>query len=426
MTDRKTVENEIYRLIEKYFELEEPGFVPGKTKVPLQKPPVTADEVKESVESLLSTWLVMGKKVKAFEDIFAGYIGVKHGTMLNSGSSANLVALSVLTNPRFSGRLSRGDEVITPAVTWATTVFPIHNVGLTPVLVDVDSDTFNVNVDAMEKAITDKTKALMPVHLLGNPSDMKRIMEIAEDNDLYVIEDSCEAHGAEIGGKKVGSMGDMGTFSFFMSHHITTIEGGMIMTDNEEMDELAKSIRVFGWIRDMKNKSEIAEKHKDIDPRFLFYNFGYNLRPTEIQGAFGIHQVKKIEGYIKIREENALYWNKTLSEFEDLVTTQKERAGTRHSWFSYPITVNPKAPFTRSDMMNFLESRLIETRPIQSGNITQQPGMSLIDHRVSGKLEGARAVHERSFFIGNHQSIGKSEREYVANTFVEFLEKARK
>ena len=424
--DKKEIENKIYELIDSYFSAERPAFVPGETKIALQNPPIGSSEVKEALESLLSTWVTMGKKVKSFESSFSEYLGTKNATMVNSGSSANLLALSMLTNPRYSKRLQQGDEVITPAVTWATTVMPIANVGLTPTLVDVDIETFNINTEAIENAITEKTKAIMPVHLLGNPAEMKRILEIAEEKNLHVIEDSCEAHGAEVDGKKVGSMGNLGTFSFFISHHITTMEGGMIVTNNEELDELSRAMRVFGWIRDMKDKENIAKQYSQIDSRFLFHNVGYNFRPTDLQGAFGMHQIKKIEGFIKIRKENAEYWNKILNEYSDYLILQNERPGTRHAWFSHPITVKKDAPFTRTEFMSFLESKKIETRPIQASDITQQPCIELMNHRVPGNLENAKTIHTNSFFLGNHQDIRKEEKEYVGNMFVEFLDGVKK
>jgi CDP-6-deoxy-D-xylo-4-hexulose-3-dehydrase len=202
----------------------------------------------------------MGKKVQTFERMFAEFIGVKNAVMVNSGSSANLVALSVLTNRAIKNRIKRNDEVITPAVTWSTTLFPIINVGAVPVLVDVNLETYDIDTSEMEKAITHKTKAIMPVHLLGNPCDMKKIMEIAEDHNLFVIEDACEAHGAEFNGKKVGGFGDLATFSFFFSHHISTIEGGMVITNNEKYAELAKSLRAHGWIRELKNSPKSIKK----------------------------------------------------------------------------------------------------------------------------------------------------------------------
>src|SRR5713226_4171616 len=327
-----TVHREIAQLIRRWFaERENPVFVPGKTAIPLNIPGFGWEEVWESVETLLSTQVTMGKKVQQFETMFAEYVGVKHAVMVNSGSSANLLALSILTNPLQPKRIQPGDEVITPAVTWATTVWPILNVGLVPVLVDVDLTNFNLVAEEVEKAITPRTRAIMVVHLLGNPCDMAKIGSIARRHELYVIEDSCEAHGAEFRGRKVGSFGDLATFSFYFSHHISTIEGGMVLTNNDDYAELARSLRVFGWIRDLRDKDVIASDHPGIDPRFLFANIGYNLRPTEIQGAFGIHQIAKLERFIATRRDNARYWNEKMGSFDHLLVHQ-EAEETRHVW----------------------------------------------------------------------------------------------
>jgi CDP-6-deoxy-D-xylo-4-hexulose-3-dehydrase len=407
----------------KYFQNSNGKFVPGKTKVALQVPSFGADEVNEAIDSLLSTWLTMGKKVRAFEEAFAKYLGCKYAVMTNSGSSANLLALSVLTNPEFSRRITLGSEVITPAVTWVTTVYPIANVNLVPVLVDVKMDSFCVDVDKVKKAITPKTKAIMPVHLLGNPSNMDEIIEMADKHGLLVLEDTCESHGGEIKGKKLGTFGNVGTFSFFMSHHITTIEGGMVVTNDEEIFEMAKGMRAFGWIRDLKDKETLAKKYPKVDQRFLFTNMGYNFRPTEIQGAFGIHQIRKLDNFIKIRQTNAEYWNRRLEKYPNYFIIHKERQGTKHVWFAYQITVAPKAPFAKKELAEHLEKKGIETRPVEASDITQQPAVKLFKHRIVGKLENSRYIHENSFFIGNHQGIGVEERKYVADTIVEFAEK---
>ena len=264
--------NKISKLIQQHYENLREEFIPGKTKIAIAGPTFGFAEVNEAIDSLLSTWVTMGKKVKKFENSFARYIGSKYSVMVNSGSSANLLALSILTNPKFSERIKSGSEVLTPAVTWATTVSPIVNVNLIPSIIDVDLENFNLDVDKLRKSITKKTRAIMPVHLLGNPSNMKEIIDIAKEYNLFVIEDSCEAHGAEFNNKKVGSFGDISTFSFYLSHHISTMEGGMLLTKNEEIFELAKAMRTFGSVRDQKNKKQIAKKNPELDPRFLFDN----------------------------------------------------------------------------------------------------------------------------------------------------------
>ena len=413
--------NKISRLLQQHFENSREEFIPGKTKISIASPTYGFAEVNEALDSLLSTWVTMGKKVKKFENSFGRYIGSKYSVMVNSGSSANLLALSILTNPKFSKRIEAGSEVLTPAVTWATTLFPIVNVNLVPSIIDVDLEDFNLDVDKLRKSITKKTKAIMPVHLLGNPANMKEIIDIAKEYDLFVIEDSCEAHGAEFNNKKIGSFGDISTFSFFLSHHISTIEGGMILTKNEEIFELAKSMRIFGSIRDQKNKKQIAKKNPELDPRFLFDSLGYNIRPTEIQGAFGIHQIKKLEKFIKIRTSNANFWNKKLAKFSNYLLLHSQRPNTRHAWFGYPITVRSPAPFSRDQLVNFLEKKNIETRPIMAGDITKQPAINLVKKKINRPLNNSKIIHSNSFFIGVHQGIDKIQRDYVVSVFEEFM-----
>jgi len=413
---------QIRELVKEYFTRQaERRFEPGISKIPLIAPSYGWEEVAEAIDSMLTTKVTMGEKVRQFESMFADYIGVNHAIMVNSGSSANLLALSVVTNPLLKNRIKPGDEIITPAVTWATTVWPIINCGAVPVLVDVNLDTFNINPDEVKKATTNRTRAIMLVHLLGNPCDMDRIMKIARKNDIYIIEDACEAHGAEFQGQKVGSFGNLATFSFFFSHHISTIEGGMVLTGDEELAELARSLRVFGWVRDLKKRNEIAQSHQGIDPRFLFINIGYNFRPTELQGAFGIHQLKKLDTFVEIRQQNAKFWEENLSEYEDFLLLHKNREGIRHVWFGYPITVRPDAPFTREQLTNFLEEKGVETRPVMAGNIDEQPAMRLFTYRKVGDLPDSKLIMRNSFFIGNHQGVGSAEREAVVDYIREFI-----
>ena len=390
-------------------------FAPGVTRIPLNVPSYGRAEIDEAIDSLESGFVTCGKKVEAFEQLWADYVGVHYAVMVNSGSSANLLALSALG-------LKPGDEVITPALTWATTVFPIAQVGAVPVLVDVDLETYNIDPEAVERAITPRTRAIMPVHLLGNPCDMDVLTSIAFKHEsrhsLYLIEDACEAHGAEWDGQKVGSFGDIATFSFFFSHHISTIEGGMVMTNKSFRAELCRSLRAFGWAREVPH-----QEYPGIDPRFLFLHAGYNFRPTEIQGAFGIHQVPRLEGFIAQRRENAAYWNRQLALWSDYIQTQKERPGTRHAWFAYPVMVKPGAPFSRDELVQFLEARGLETRPIEAGNIAVQPAMAYINHRIDGSLTNAQYIHDNAFFFGNHQGIGPVEREAIVGYFTEFFER---
>ena len=401
-------------------------FIPGKTRIPLTVPTYGAEEVEEALDSLLSTWVSMGKKVKRFEEMFSEYLGSKHAVMVNSGSSANLLALSVLTNPILKDHIEPGSEIITPAVTWATTVYPIANVGCVPVLVDVDLETYNIDPEEAKKAVGPKTAAIMPVHLLGGPCEIDKIQSLADEHDLFLIEDACESTGAEIHGQKVGTLGDMGTFSFYMSHHISTIEGGMIVTDDKELFEYLKAMRAFGWIRDMEDSRRYSVENAGIDPRFFFLTYGYNFRPTEIQGAFGIHQVGKLDMFIEMRRKNAAYWRKRLANYRDVLILPEETRGTKHVFFGYPITIRPEAPLKREQMVSFLEKKGIETRPVMAGNMAEQPVMRKMHHRVSGKLTESEIIMRRSFFFGNHNGIGPTEREYIADCLVEFLDSATK
>jgi CDP-6-deoxy-D-xylo-4-hexulose-3-dehydrase len=412
---------QIRALVEQYFAAAPPPPAPGEPRLPLHVPSYGADEVNEAIDSLLSTRVTMGEKVRRFEKLWAEYLGVAEAVMVNSGSSANLIAVSALVNPAFPRPLSAGDEVIVPAVAWSTTYFPLVNAGLVPVLVDVDLDTFTIDPEAAARAIGPRTRAMLPVHLLGNACDMRALGALADRHGLVMIEDSCEAHGARFEGKAVGTFGAMGMFSFYFSHHISTIEGGMVVTDDGALADLARMLRAHGWIRDVKKRPTVADA--PIDERFLFVNLGYNLRPTELQGAFGIHQMPKLEPYIKIRRDNVEHWNAALRRHARWLREcpGRDTAGSRSVWFGYPITVRPEAPFTRDALVEFLEGRGIGTRPIMAGNFRDQPAIRLFPHRVAGSLERAEHVMRQSFFIGNHHAISDADRAYVVTCVDEFM-----
>lgn len=418
MSEYEKVPDSIVEQIRKEFDSKgNTEFTPGETPIRLSKPTFGAEEVNESLDSLLSTWVTMGDKVESFERQWADYIGTEYSTMVNSGSSANLLALKALEGDV----IEPGDEVIVPAVSWSTSIFPILDVNAKPVLVDVNSSTYTIDVESFKEAITDDTAAVLLVHLLGNPAEMRPIMDICSDHDIAIIEDSCEAHGAEYNGQKVGSFGDIGTFSFFFSHHISTIEGGMITTDSDTYLDRNRSGRAHGWIRELENKEKYITESPDIDERFLFVSQGYNLRPTEIQGAFGVHQLEKLDRFINIRRENAHALNDELKSYEDFFYLLQERSNTRASWFAYPLIVRKDAPFTRDELQTYLEDNLIETRPILAGNLARQPAIQKIDHRQVGSLESADMIHNRGLFIGNHHGIREPQRDYILKTVKEFV-----
>jgi CDP-6-deoxy-D-xylo-4-hexulose-3-dehydrase len=416
---RPALAAQIRALVEQYFA--HPAPAAGEVRLPLHVPSFGADEVNEAVECLLSTRVTMGDKVRRFEGLWADYLGVAEAVMVNSGSSANLVAAAALVNPSFPRPLVPGDEVIVPAVAWSTTYFPLVNVGLVPVLADVDLDTFTIDPAAAARAVGPRTRALMPVHLLGNACDMRALGALAARHDLVIVEDTCEAHGARFEGKMVGTFGAMGTFSFYFSHHISTIEGGMLVTDDPALADLARMLRAHGWTRDVKRKPKIV--NAPIDERFLFVNLGYNLRPMELQGAFGLHQVAKLEPFIKTRRDNVDYWNAALRPHARWLREcpGRDTNGSRSVWFGYPITVRPQAPFSREELVRFLEGKRIETRPIMAGNFRDQPAIGLFPHRIAGPLDNAELVMRQSFFIGNHHAITERDRAYVVECVDEFM-----
>jgi CDP-6-deoxy-D-xylo-4-hexulose-3-dehydrase len=405
----------------------------SRYRVPLMSRLYDEAEVAEVLDTLLTperiTLNASGPlKIEKFEDLWSRYIGVKNGIMVNSGSSANLVAFYVLTNPSVKSPLKPGDEVVTSALTWATSISPLYATGLAPVLVDATQDTYGMDLDQVEKAITPKTRAILVVHLLGFPADMGRIREIASEHDLRVVEDCCEAHGAEWKGAKVGSFSDLSTFSFYLSHHITTIEGGMVNTRDDDLAELARIIRSQGVMRNVKNqayKDRVNSTAPEVDPRFLFANTGYNFRPTEMEGAFGLVQMKKFDRYFKAREKNAEFFTKHLSSFSDFIQVPPVKKGTKPAWFAYPVLLNGSANIDVNELKSFLEQQGIETRPIMGGDYTRHPVARLFNPRVVGGIPNTRFIHKNGFFIGVHAGIGVKEREHVVRCFEEFFLKVR-
>jgi CDP-6-deoxy-D-xylo-4-hexulose-3-dehydrase len=303
--------------------------------------------------------------------------------------------------------------VIVPAVTWSTTIFPLQQLGLVPVLVDVNPETLNLTVEGVEAALSRKTRGIVPVHLLGNPCPMPEIMALARRRGLAVIEDCCEAHGAKVGERLVGSFGDLGTFSFFFSHHITTMEGGMLTTRTRALLPILVSQRAHGWVRGRADEAALRRRHADIDPRFLFVTTGFNVRPTELNAAFGLHQLPQLESFIAARRRNHARWMDALSAYDDLFVLQRERPVTRHSAFGFSILIRRSAPFDRATMMRFLEARGVETRPIAGSNMARQPGLRLWPFRIGAKrLAGADWVHTHGLFVGNHADVTPAQREH--------------
>lgn len=403
-----------------------PWAAPGR--VPLSVPLYGAEETMAALDCLLSQRVTMGAKVATFEREFAEAVGAKHAIMCNSGSSANLLIMTATTHPALGSSdlpapLTAGDEIIVPAVTWATTVWPILQLGCVPVFVDVDLDTLNMDPAQVRRAVGARTRAIAPTHLLGNPVEMDPIMELARERGLWLLEDSCESLGSTYGGRKTGTLGHMGSFSFYFSHHITTIEGGMVVTDSDELADLCRSMRAHGWVRDISTRERFQKLYPEIDGRFLFAHLGYNLRPTDLQGAIGSVQLRRLDGFNQERQRNAAILTAALRKYHDWVHPAAATSKSVHTWFGFPMIITEKAPFTRSEMIAHLEAAGIETRPIIAGNITRQPALQGSRYRTVGMLPNATVVHERGLFIGNNPGLTEPVLDFIVATLTGFLER---
>lgn len=398
------------------------AFDPENPVIRLHEPTFGANEINAALECLLTTHVTMGCKVQDFEKMFAREFGWRHGVMSNSGSSANLLAVSALANYATRDCLHPGDEVIVPALSWSTTVWPLIQLGLVPVIVDIDPLTLNIDPEQIERAIGPKTRGVMIVPVYGNPCDMEAIPEICERNGLILIEDCCEALGAYYDHQPLGRFGRVATFSFYYSHHMTTLEGGISLTDDFELAELMRIQRAHGWIREVEDKQRWYDRYPEFDKRFLFVNLGYNLRPTEIAGAMGLVQLPKLSEYVRIRRENAAWFAKELSRFDEYFEMQRELPKGESSWFGIPLIVKEAAPFSVGELTAFLNSAGIETRPIICGNIARQPALHHFPHRTIGSLKNADRVMERAFSFGNHQAIDEHARGYIAERIAAFLQ----
>lgn len=389
-----------------------------KLRIPLSASTFGTDEIEEAVNVLRSGAVTMGRLCAQFEAEFARSQGVKHAVFVNSGSSANLLAFFALANaqwPLSRGRkpLQAGDEVIVPAVTWSTTVWPIVQAGLTPVLVDCDPLTLQIDVNQLDQAWSPKTRAICPVHILGNAVDLGTLQSFARERNLWIVEDTCESLGTRYRDVPVGTFGDLGTYSFYFSHHITTIEGGMVVTHDDDTAELLRVMRAHGWTRHLRESGKVEDQYPEIDPRFLFINTGFNLRPTEINGAFGIHQLRKLDGFNRRRREIAAQWIEAFSapEIERRIRPMQVTPGTECTWFGFPVLCDSTA--TRDKLRSHLEAAQIETRPIVAGNLVRQPAFRHLRHRVVGTLRGADQVMERGLYWGSHPGMVQTEIGYV-------------
>lgn len=378
-------------------------------------------EITAGMNTLLSGQLTMGDQVKQFEKEFSKYLNTPYSVMVNSGSSANLLVFSAITNRARKRHLEKGDKVAVPAVCWSTSIWPIIQTGLIPVLVDVDPVTLNLSLSSLKDGLArHNIKAIMMVHVLGNSTNLDELDEIVKENNLILIEDTCESLTSKYNNKYLGTIGDFGTFSFYFSHHMTTIEGGMIVSNSLEDLDLLKCLRTHGWSREQSNKKELEKNNPQIDPRFLFINLGYNVRPMELQASFGLEQLKYLDEFSKNRRENVNRIKESFYNHRDWncqLLFPESAPNLDPCWFGFPFLLSKNLNINVNTFTNNLMSEGIDTRPIVSGNMALQPAVKLLEIDLSlGPFEGAQQIHDRGLFIGCHsESLSKEKINFLTD-----------
>ena len=357
-----------------------------------------AEELDAMQRVLRSGRFTMGQQVRLFEDAFAARLGMKHAVMVNSGSSANLVGVAALFY-RSTRPLQRGDEVIVPAISWATTFHPLQQYGLKLRFVDVELDTLNMDVSKLERALTPRTRMVVAVSILGNPAALDVIRAFCDEHGLFFFEDNCESMGASLAGRPCGTFGDLGTFSTFYSHHISTMEGGLLVTNRTEIANLARAIRNHGWARDCAPATPPSGDRDEFFEAYRFIVPGYNVRPLEMCGAIGLEQLKKLDGMLEIRRANAALFQK-LFRGDDRFILQREH-GTS-SWFSFTLILNPARRIDRGRVMSAMRAGGIGFRMITGGSFLRHEAAKFFDYDVVGTLANADMAHDHGFFVGNH------------------------
>ncbi len=415
------------------------SFIPGESKVHYAGRVFDEKEMQAMIDSVLDFWLTLGRQGEQFIEDFLSFTGMKYGLLLNSGSSANLVAVSALCSPNLSEPLNKGDEVITTALAFPTTLNPIIQNGLVPVFVDVEEGTYNIDASKLEQALSDRTRAIMFAHTLGNPAEMDVIMNFARSHNLYVIEDTCDSLGSYYDGKLCGTFGDISTYSFYAAHHITMGEGGAVLTNNLNIYRQALSIRDWGracWCSTGEENPKGACSHRfeqkfeglpdGYDHKYVYSNIGYNLKPLDIQCAMGIEQLKKLPAFGDARRKNFNTLYNSLKKHEEYFILPRKLPKSDPSWFSMPITIRDDSGFSRKDIVTFLENNKIETRMLFTGNILRHPAYRNINCRISGDLKQTEKVLNDTFFIGIYPGLTEEMLEYMADTIDKFMEENSK
>lgn len=425
----EALREDILRLVERYAHevFKERPFVPGLSPIPASGKVIGAKELANAVDAALDGWLTAGRFNEQFEERLAAVVGVKYALTTNSGSSANLLALSALTSPEWGDRALRpGDEVITVAAGFPTTVNPILQCGAVPVFVDVRVPTYNIDVAQLEQAVSEKTKAIMLAHTLGNPFDVERVMRVARQYGLWVIEDCCDALGSTYDGKPVGTFGDIGTLSFYPAHHITTGEGGAVVTNNAKLRRILESFR--DWGRDCycppgrdntcgrRYCWQRGELPKGYDHKYIYAHAGYNLKITDFQAAVGLAQLERLADFIEIRKRNFRYLQEGLADLEEWLMLPEATPRSDPSWFGFPIMLRPGTLITRVELLESLDRHRIGSRLLFGGNLIRQPYMRGRTYRVHGELRATDLIMHHAFWIGVYPGLDHTKLDVVIET----------
>jgi CDP-6-deoxy-D-xylo-4-hexulose-3-dehydrase len=419
------IRNEILSLVNNYSDInfKQKEFIPGVSEVPVSGKVIGSLELKNMVEASLDGWLTTGRFNEQFEKKLANFLGIKCLLTVNSGSSANLIAFSTLTSPKLKERaIQKGDQVISVAAGFPTTVNPIIQFGAIPVFIDVKIPTYNIDESLVEEAITNKTKAIMLAHTLGNPFNVKKIKEICEKYNLWLIEDSCDALGSKFDNQNVGTFGDLATLSFYPAHHITMGEGGAVFTNSKKLERIAESFRDWGRDcycepgKDNTCNKRFGWKLGDLpygyDHKYTYSHSGYNMKITDMQAACGLAQLDRLEGFIKKRKENFNYLYKNLKDLEEFLILPEPEKNSNPSWFGFPLSLKKNSKFNRNDLIKYLNDNKIGTRLLFSGNLIKQPYMKDVNFKVQGELKNTDFVMENTFWIGLYPGLSKEQLQY--------------
>lgn len=387
-------------------------------RYPLATTTWDAAEIQAMQEVIASGSFTMGARVREFETRFAASFKTEYSIMSNSGSSANLLALAAIRYSSFNPPSER-DEVIVPAVSWSTTYYPITQLGFKLKFIDIDLETLNANLDEIQSAIGPKTAGIVVVNLLGNPSHLREIRDLATKNSLFMIEDNCESMGALYDGSYAGTFGDIGTFSSFFSHHISTMEGGISVTNSLELKQVMSSLRAHGWTRELPRENFVHDKTGDeFDDLFRFVLPGYNLRPLELEAAIGIQQIAKLPDILSGRRRNAQKFMKVMENFPDFIV---QREIGKSSWFGFSLILGKRDVGRRKELVAILNDKSIAVRPVVAGNFTRNPVIKHLPHLEIGALPNADRVHFDGLFIGNHHYEMNEEFELLEKSLREFI-----